>query len=301
MSFFVLFYGGCDKKTDNKDDDNPNDTLALVLEIHVINIGQGDCTLVKTASGKTLLIDAGANGQGNRKVIPYLDSLGVDSLQYVIATHYHTDHIGGLDEVLNNVPVSREVLDRGGRYSSTFVTDYIDAAGDKRRTITRGEVFELDSLTSFRCVAVNGNGRSGVSENDLSVAIVVSCGNFDYFTGGDLSGYTTGDYTDMETALAPSVGVVEAFKVGHHGSYSSTNLFFMRTLMPKAAMITVGLNSFGHPHSETITTLNNERIDYYQTATGSGAVWDGDIVISYYGTDFFNVTSRRRDKDYSTH
>jgi competence protein ComEC len=103
------------------------------LKIHHINVGQGDCTLIVSPTGKTVLIDAGNNGLGTSNVIPYLNSIGVGRVDFVVATHYHADHIGGIDEVINWVSGTNvgSVDDRGTIHTvptTTVYTNYATAA-----------------------------------------------------------------------------------------------------------------------------------------------------------------------------
>jgi beta-lactamase superfamily II metal-dependent hydrolase len=85
------------------------------LEIHCIDVGQGDCTLIVSSAGGTFLFDAGNNGKGNNTVIPYLQGMGIEALDYIGASHYHADHIGGIDEVVSSLGIDSvrvAVLDR---------------------------------------------------------------------------------------------------------------------------------------------------------------------------------------------
>jgi len=107
------------------------------LEIHVINVGQGDCFLIVSPSGRKVLIDAGNTGRGAGFVLPYLKNLGIILVDYIVASHYHSDHIGGLDEVVNGIGGSSHIVsaafDRGGNYNSGAFRDYINSIGDKKK------------------------------------------------------------------------------------------------------------------------------------------------------------------------
>ncbi|MFP4459725.1 MAG: ComEC/Rec2 family competence protein [Candidatus Zixiibacteriota bacterium] len=286
--FIIILFAGCsEKETENEING---------LEIHAINVGQGDCTLIIAPNGKSLLIDAGKNYQGNNQVVPYLRSQGIDSLQYIIATHYHADHIGGIDEVLEEIPVSRFVFDHGGGDDITTrsYADYIEAIGEKRMTINQGDgyLIALDDDVIFECVASNGNGLDGLSENDKSVCIVVRYGDFDYFIGGDLNGVNSSSSTDIESMIADDIGEVDGLKLNHHGSSSSSNRYFLETLEPQFAVIPCGSNSYGHPHTEVIARLTEMDIDYFQTEASDGELLENDILIITDGFDIFLEGSR---------
>ena len=159
---------------------------ATNLKIHCIDVDQGDCTLIVSPTGGTFLFDAGWNGKGNSVVIPYLQGLGLTALDYVGASHYHADHIGGLDEVVNFLGIDSvrvAVLDRGWSYTTITYGDYADAVAPKRTTITDGQVIDLGGGTTVTCLGVNGNGELSppfddkYDENDLSVALLVEYGD----------------------------------------------------------------------------------------------------------------------------
>jgi beta-lactamase superfamily II metal-dependent hydrolase len=276
-----------------------DNTFSDELRIYTINVGQGDSALIISPTGTTMLVDAGNNGKGTSAVLPLLSQLGVTSLDYVVASHYHADHIGGIDEVLNaGISVTGAALDRGGTYSSLTYTDYVTAVGGKRTTITDGQTIDLGGGASVKCVAVNGNGVSGASnENDLSVVLVVSLGYFEYYTGGDLSGVDSSSYKDIETSVAAEVGNIEVCKVDHHGSSYSTNQNFVDALKPDVSIFPVGTNSYGHPAQVVIDRLVGADSYLYLTEAGSGGtvpdgkgtVVNGNILTRSSGSGNFAV------------
>jgi beta-lactamase superfamily II metal-dependent hydrolase len=127
--------------------------------------------------------------------------------------------------------------------------------------------------------------------------MVVSCEDFDFFVGGDLSGSNTSSYVDVESIIAEDVGEVDVYRVNHHGSYYSSNTFFLENLMPQAAVISCGSNSYGHPDSDAMARITATGADLYQTENGSGRIRDGNIVITYYAGSF-NIKTRRYDRNY---
>jgi beta-lactamase superfamily II metal-dependent hydrolase len=264
------------------------------LTIHHIDVGQGDATLIRHANGKTVLIDAGNTGKGKNVVLPLLQRLGITSLDYVIASHYHADHIGGLDEVIQGLsPDSiRQVWDRGSNTplpTTKAFSDYGLAAAStgRHQQIALGQTLELADGVTLRCLAVDGAvlnfgevPNSRTDENNLSLAWLLSLRHtvgdrtytFQYFTGGDCGG-VTGTYADLETPLAAVAGDVDALKINHHGSRYSTNQTFLENLRPEAVIVSVGdRNTYGHPAQETLDRLQNaESVRFiYQTEAGSG-------------------------------
>jgi beta-lactamase superfamily II metal-dependent hydrolase len=250
------------------------------LKICCLDVGQGDCTLIVSPTGGTLLFDAGENGKGTQVVIPYLQTHGIHALDYIGASHYHSDHIGGIDEVVDYLGIDSvrvAVLDRGWWYDTPTYDDYAAAVAPKRTTITDGQVIDLGGGVTIRCVAVNGNGLLSppfddtYDENDLSVALLLSYGDFDFFVAGDLPGVNSSLYHNIESSVAAEVGPVEVYQVDHHGSSSSSNSDLVSTLLPQVSVISVGDgNPYGHPHQSTIDRLAAYGSYIYQTEGGSG-------------------------------
>ncbi|MBI5020718.1 MAG: MBL fold metallo-hydrolase [Ignavibacteriales bacterium] len=256
--------------------------LAQELTIYHLNVGQADATLIKSPTGVTMLIDGGNTGNGTGIILPYLSSLGITSLNYVVCSHYHADHLGGLDEVINGLGAANigTVYDRGSDAplpTTVAFTDYVTAATAAGRVkVTLGQTVDLGGGVTMQCLATDGEvynygvvPNSTGSENDLSVGWKLNYGSFQYFTGGDLGGEVS-TYADNETPLAPQVGNVDAFKINHHGSQYSTNQVFVNTLQAEVGIISVGTNTYGHPTQEVINRLDVANCYIYQTATGSG-------------------------------
>jgi beta-lactamase superfamily II metal-dependent hydrolase len=241
------------------------------LEIHVINVGQGDCFLLISPSGKKVLIDAGNTGRGAGFVLPFLRNLGISSVDYIVATHFHSDHIGGLDEVVNGIGGSSHIInaafDRGGDYDSGAFRDYIKSIGDKRKTISPGETIDLGDDVKMKCIASIGNiqtGRiySGIDENALSVVLILKFHSFDMYLGGDSNSF-------VEPSLAPYAGDVDVYKVSHHGSATSSTQQLLDCLKPEISVIAVGNgNTYGHPNAGTLARLVSMNSYIYQTEAG---------------------------------
>ncbi len=259
------------------------------LEIHIIDVGQGDCFLIVTPAGKKIMIDAGTNGWGTERVLPYLKNLGITSLDYIVASHYHSDHIGGLDEVVNGLGGSNHILkaayDRGEGYRSTSFSDYISSVGDKRMMIYPGQTIDLGDMAKLACISSSGNIRTGriytgIDENALSIVLILKYRNFDMYFGGD-SNYI------IEPFIAPYAGDVDVYKVSHHGSNTSSSRELLTYLNPEVSIISLG-NGYPYtfPHRDTLTRLRDTNSYIYQTEAGSnqppegyGEVANGDFKI----------------------
>lgn len=285
--------------------------------ITVLDVGQGDATLVQSTSGITLLFDGGPNGSGSGVVLPYLASQGISSLDYIVASHYHADHIGGLDEVYTHTGATEGVWDRGWSYTTITYTSYANTVFDDRQTIADGQVFDLGDGVTATCFALNGNGQlnapydNSTYENEYCVALLIECGDFDYLQAGDFIGTNDGSHVDIETSLAAELAGLdkanlEVYKVNHHGSYTSSNAAFLNTVTPEVAVISVGAtNSYGHPHEAPMVRLQTRDVFVYQTTPGNGyvlppsdmTVVNGHVVIETTGQETYTVDGDLWDMD----
>jgi hypothetical protein len=183
--------------------------------------------------------------------------------------------------------------DRGSTYPSAVFKRYKKAVDTKRKTASPGQKITLDTATAnpvtIEFVAVNGDGIQTTNENDLSLVAVIRFGKFDAVMGGDLSGFDTGGYKDIESSVADKVGQVELYKVHHHCSRYSTNEKWLSTVKPKVGIIsasgTIGRNH-DHPTWECLERLHIAGVKTYWTERGGGAEpepeWDvvgGNILI----------------------
>jgi beta-lactamase superfamily II metal-dependent hydrolase len=269
-----------------------------LLEIHQINVQQGDCTLVVGPNGTTVLIDAGNTGKGTAEVVPYLRGIGItpeDGLDFLICTHRDADHLGGIDEVIAaGYDITQGVWDNGstrGGDPDSAIGQFLNrarmtaagrAAGTNVPAIPLGHVIELGDGATATCVAVGGRVIShgsvtgATSENDMSVAMLVRFGDFEYLTAGDLGGGDTDrsctdrvtDQANVESPLAialrsgspPQLSThgLEVLYVNHHGSESSSNSDYMNLLTPTVAVINTGPGQGGtwhHPRIDVVESV----------------------------------------------
>jgi beta-lactamase superfamily II metal-dependent hydrolase len=244
------------------------------LQIHFMNVGQGDGALLISPNGETVLFDNGLEGKCDRPK-SYLDQLGVTNIDYHITSHYHKVHFGCTAEVLSRFPLQKAAYDRGESYSSPQYTKYIGAIGNLRRTAISGTKLDLDAGSGnpvrIEFVASNANGISSNDENDKSLVCVVRYGQFDAVIGGDLSGYKRSAYKNIESSVGYLVGQVEVYKVHHHGSNHSSNPEWLQTIKPLVGIISCGAgNGYGHPAVDALNRLHAAHVKTYWTESGSG-------------------------------
>jgi hypothetical protein len=175
-------------------------------------------------------------------------------------------------KLLAEFPLQKVVYDRGGTPRANAC---LQAVGTHRRTADAGTSIKLDADTDspveIKFVALNGNGVKTSNENDLSVVAVIHFGKFGAEIGGDLSGYKTGSYDDIETSVAPKVGQIEVYKVHHHCSQYSTNDTWLAATRPRVAVISAGDgNRYRHPKRQCLDRLHAAGVKTYWTEDGNG-------------------------------
>lgn len=224
------------------------------LTVSYIDVGQGDSELIILPNGKTILIDAGSAGTG---VAQFIKSRGITRLDYVIVTHNHEDHIGGMAEVINTFDIGEIYMPEKPHTTKTFenLLLAIDAKGLKINKATAGTVIYEDSDTNAALLAPSAD----FDDLNNSSAILK-------LTYKDTSFLFTGDAERESLALISGNPDSDVYKVGHHGSSNATTEAFLDAVTPEHAIISCGAgNSYGHPHSEVLAMLSARGIKVYRT------------------------------------
>jgi len=233
------------------------------MVVHFIDVGQGDSELIQFPSGKTMLIDAGPTGAGST-VAAYLRSQGISSLDAVVASHPHEDHIGGMSEVLDDFTV-KQFIDSGYPHTTSTYENMlvqIDRKNIPFRTVAVGDIISLDPAVSIAVLNPQPSFSDDINQN--SVALRMTYGKITWFFPGDAG-----------SIAEPA----EILKVPHHGS--STGSSSITLIDPKVSVIEVGAgNSYGHPTTTTLTRLQQAGSEIYRTDQ------DGTIVITSDGETY---------------
>lgn len=234
---------------------------AQTLRIYHIDVEQGDSTLFVSPGGNTMLVDSGKNGHGSR-IKAVMDSAGVTKIDYLVTTHYHEDHYGGIDELVENKGVTvTHAYDRGdkafipqSKLNGSTYKGYDRAAGSGAEQLTRGETVPLDPSLTVTCISAGGvvlseeDSIPGTDENDMSISLLVTYGGFRYFIGGDIEAAT-----ESKIAHRDLVKDVDVYQADHHGSDTSSSLAFMQDLKPSVIIISNGNNAtYKHPRQVTL-------------------------------------------------
>ncbi len=203
---------------------------------------EGSSTLIIAPNGVTILVDCGEKGNtGGNIVLGWLKKLGIDHLNYVVITHNHSDHYGGVLNLIDEIAIDTII-------THNYILKTLQG-NFARRQIEPGDTIYLSRCSYLFCVASAGKTLLGrpsgrLNENARSIAFVVNYDFFQAFVGGDITGYTP----NIESLVAPFVGDIELLSANHHGSSTSSNPFFIRTLSPQVTFIS---RSFRVKVSET--------------------------------------------------
>lgn len=229
------------------------------LEVHYIDVGQGDATLIKCGS-HAMLIDGGNNNKGTTVQL-YLKKQGVESLDYVIGTHPDADHIGGLDVIVYKYNCDTVIMPDYEKDTKTY-QELVDVIHDKNMKITYPVVGEQYALgeAKFTIIAPNSNSYGG-NANDYSVAILLEYGKNRFLFTGDAEEASETEMLSNGIELSADV-----YKVAHHGSRSASTQEFLNAVRPKYAVISCGEgNSYGHPHAEVLNRLRSMGVEVFRT------------------------------------
>ncbi|MCX6700826.1 MAG: MBL fold metallo-hydrolase [Methanomicrobiales archaeon] len=251
------------------------------LVVHFIDVGQGDSALIQY-NGTTILIDAGEADEGPG-LITYLKHQGVRNIDILVATHPHSDHIGGMQEVLKNFDVL-SVIDSGMPYTTTTYQKFLETIDRKNipySTVQRGDSFSpAPGLTMLVLSAPDGSKDQ--DPNDGSIVLRASIGRMNILFEGD-AGITTEEL--MVNSGLPLESQV--LKVAHHGSPHGTGRAFLERVRPEAAIISVGAgNPYYHPAGDTLRRLEDSGALIFRTDT------DGSTVVRTDGMKFSIETAK---------
>ena len=248
------------------------------MQVHYIDVGQGDSILIVSPEGKVMLIDGGVAGS---PALEYLSVKGIDHVDVMVATHPHADHIGGLVEVLGALKVSQVVTNGQSTTTKTYENflDGIDKAKAVYREVARGDTLTLGSLT-FEVLSPTGPGGDDLNQGSLVLRLVY--GKVAFLFTGD-AGYAA----EAEMLASGEALQAQILKVGHHGSSSSSSSEFLAAVHPEVAVYSCGVgNSYGHPHAETVAALGQTGALIFGTDV------NGTVVVTCDGSTYQTKVER---------
>lgn len=230
------------------------------LQVHFVDVGQGDCTLI-TCNGEAMLIDAGDNDKGTR-VQKYLKDQGISNLKYVIGTHPDSDHIGGLDVVIYKFSCDNILMPDATSDTKTYldVLAAIDSKGYKITTVSEGDTFTLGDASFEVLSPVKGHPYD--DDNNNSVVIRLDYYNNSFLFMGDAE-YQPQQVIYYDDTLNAKADVI---KVSHHGANRGYMKAFYDEVQPEYAIISCGKgNKYGHPHSDVLNDFKNRGVKVFRT------------------------------------
>jgi len=232
------------------------------LTVTFIDVGQGDSVFIRHSDGTTMLIDAGDHRlRSGERIIEYLQGLGVSRIDYMVGTHPHADHIGGMEFLIRNMEVGQILMPNVQHNTLTFerLMDAIAQVGLTVRTPRAGERIALGGAEVTVLSATNPAGNREL--NDYSIVLKVRFGEHSFLFTGDGEHPLEGALVDAGMNISATV-----LDVGHHGSTTSTGEEFLRRVSPEIAVIQVGANNgHGHPHRAVLNRLEAHDVRVYRT------------------------------------
>ncbi len=241
------------------------------LEIHYIDVGQGDCSLIMW-EGASVLIDSG-EASCAETVLNYLDEQNVGKLDYIIVTHPHSDHMGSMAEIISSVDAEKVIIPKVTEDmtpDTQMYEDFLHSLQKKTMKLTAAKFGDVYTLSGTTAAAVSKQPPSfeilaPVADyddlNNYSVTLKLTYGATSYLFTGDIEKKAENDILESGADVDADV-----LKAAHHGSSSSSGENFIDEVSPEICIIPCGTdNDYGHPHAEVLEILEERNIKYYRT------------------------------------
>ena len=240
------------------------------LRVNYIDVGQGDAIFIQLPNKETMLIDAGESFEVDN-VINYLNNLGITKIDYVVGTHPHTDHIGGLESIVNTFDIGSIYMPKAVSNTKTYedLLTAINNKGLKVKTAKSGVVVLDDNNLKLEFIAPNSDSYSEL--NNYSAVLKLTYLDNTFLFMGDAETLSENEITSEIKA--------DVIKVGHHGSDSSSGIEFVKKVSPEYAIIMVGEgNSYNHPYQSIIDRYQSVGAKVLRTDLDGNIVCDSDGV-----------------------
>ncbi len=242
------------------------------ISVIYVDVGQADCEVIMLPNGINVIIDAGKNDTED-ELVEKLRGYGIKRFDYVIATHPHEDHIGGMDKVIDSFEIGCVYMPDASSNTDTF-NDMLNSIENKNIRVVKAKagVSVIDE-ENINMVFVAPNSDKYEETNNYSAVLRLTYGKRSFLFTGDAE--SASEKEMLKNGMDISADVL---KVGHHGSSTSSTKDFIKAVNPEYAIIEVGEgNSYGHPHDEILDVL--EGIEIYRTDIHS------DITVKCDGVD----------------
>lgn len=262
------------------------------LRIFFIDVGQGDSTLIITPDKKTVLVDGGGSDSfdvGEKVLLPYLLDRRILKVDYVLISHFDTDHCGGILTIMEKVKVKNIIISEQAEHSENYERFKKLMIHKKIRLIEvkKGDKIKIGRYSEFKILFPTSRLLSENSLNNNSIVAQFNYNNFKMLFTGDIEKLAEQQILKTEKAEIRA----DILKVAHHGSKTSSIPEFIKAVRPKIALIGVGKNNtFGHPNQQTIKNLENIKCRIYRTDL------QGEIIIKIDQKGRMNVKSKLKIK-----
>ena len=245
-------------QNNNQNQNNNINTNNDLLKVHYLDVGQGDSIFIELPNNETMLIDAAESYQ-SENIINYLKNLNYQKIDYVIGTHPHTDHIGGLKDIINTFEIGKIYMPKVVSTTKTYES-LLMAIKDKNLKINTAKsgtsIIDTDAL-KINILAPNNSTYTEL--NNYSVVTKITYGTTKFLFMGDAEKLSENEIKENVTA--------DVIKIGHHGSNTSSSIDFIKKVNAKYGIISVGLNNkYNLPKEETITNWENSGTKIYLTS-----------------------------------
>lgn len=254
-----------------------------ILAVHFLDVGQGDCEFIELPDGRCMLIDA-SEREYSSQIIETIDGFGYSKIDYVVGTHPHTDHIGGLADVIESFAIGEIYMPRASSNSKTFeyLLNTISDNGLKINTAVSGKSIYSDDEMCIELLAPVS--ESYEDTNNYSAVVKITYGENAFLFTGDAEKPAENEMLDNDYESLDC----DIIKVGHHGSNTSSSIDFLEAVSPCYAVISCGEgNSYGHPHKEPLHRLASVGAEVYRTDL------DGTVTIICDGKNGFEVNTEK--------
>ena len=241
------------------------------LVVHFLDVGQADATLIQLPNEQTMLIDGG-NSRDADSILSYMRSLGITTIDYLVATHPHADHIGGLPNIISEMNIGEVYMPQVSHTTQTFerLLDAIENKGLQINSARAGvSILSVPGLSVDIVAPVRDDYEN---LNDWSAIILLTYSNTSFLFTGDAEALSEGHITADISA--------DVLKVGHHGSSTSTSQGFLDRVAPTYGIISAGAgNSYGHPTDAVLSRLDNANVSIFRTDLQGTIVFTSDGIL----------------------
>ena len=265
--FFMKGHSNNSKNVNLKDNINNSKFTDVDLNNEDFNIlfmyvGQADSTLIKYKN-KTMLIDAGNNEDG-KNIVKFLKDKGISKLDYIVGTHYDEDHIGGLDDIIENFDIGKFYLSNGGELGPNYY-NLEKAAKKKNLAITIPKVSDKIDFADVDMEVMAASKFDGKNDNNASIVIQAKYGSRKYLFMGDL---------EKQEEAKRKWNEVDVLKAGHHGSNTSSTQEFLNQVKPKYVFVSAGKNNkYRLPNVKAIERIEKTGAKIFRTDVNESSFW----------------------------